>query len=576
MKKLFFLLSVFVFLQGKAQPPSGIAPNFTLRDLNGNWHTLYDYLDQGKTVFIDFSAAWCNPCWNFHNSHVLRDLYEQHGPAGHPGVSPTTTNDVMVFFMEGEPNNTRNQLYGIAGTGSSQSTQGNWVNGTPYPILDTNAATTTAICNAWGVTGFPTIFMVCRDRLVQKHVQLSAAMYYSAAQYNCPSYPPVATPDAKVLPYTGREYYFCTPSPGLRFQNYSTGSTITNATINFYSNTTLVNTYNWTGSLGPYAVATVQVPPFAANPYSGYRYEIAVTGDAQLSNNKSADSLFWVYSPANAAPLPAQYDFEASPLLPHKFKRTSYDVDLSTGTINATPIINVKGVNGQNTRAVRFQNYNMWWYETADLVIGNYNTNVAGGVKLEFDMAYAQINGSENDTLEVLVSTDCGATWQCPWRKSGNTLKTRTPVGNFKEFYPQAANEWRHEEVNLTPYKNAHTIIVIRIHSNMGNNAWVDNIKLAPGTVSVSEQEAVIRDLSLFPNPAHGNTILSVTTASAMPDAAVRITDALGKTVLRHSLRIGQAGSYEFSLPVGELGKGLYLVTLSGRGSCMSTRLLVQ
>ena len=85
-----------------AQLPNGsLAPDWTLTDLNGTTHNLYSYLDSGYTVFIDFSAVWCGPCWSYHISGALENLYIDHGPTGYPNVSPNNTNDVMVFFIEG-------------------------------------------------------------------------------------------------------------------------------------------------------------------------------------------------------------------------------------------------------------------------------------------------------------------------------------------------------------------------------------------------------------------------------------------------------------------------------------------
>ena len=56
-------------------PNGSMAPDFTLIDLDGTSHNLYTYLDNGYTVFIDFSAVWCGPCWNYHTSGALEDLY---------------------------------------------------------------------------------------------------------------------------------------------------------------------------------------------------------------------------------------------------------------------------------------------------------------------------------------------------------------------------------------------------------------------------------------------------------------------------------------------------------------------
>lgn len=56
MKKILIsLLIILSFLNIKAQLPDGsIAPDFNLQDINGNYHHLYDILDSGKFVVIDF------------------------------------------------------------------------------------------------------------------------------------------------------------------------------------------------------------------------------------------------------------------------------------------------------------------------------------------------------------------------------------------------------------------------------------------------------------------------------------------------------------------------------------------
>ncbi len=176
MKKIFTLLafvSLFTF-GAQAQIPNGsIAPDWTLTDINGNEHHLYSYLDSGYTVVIDFSATWCGPCWSYHTSGALEELYINHGPAGMANVSETTTDDVMVFFIEGDDSTTSDDLNG---TGSN--TQGNWVANTPYPIIDDASMTA-----AYQIGYWPTIYTICPNRIINVSGQITTESHYALANY---------------------------------------------------------------------------------------------------------------------------------------------------------------------------------------------------------------------------------------------------------------------------------------------------------------------------------------------------------------------------------------------------------
>ena len=63
-----------LFIQINAQP----APDFTVTDSNGAQHTLYaDYLNQGKTVVIDFFFTYCPPCNAM--APLLEPFYQEWG-----------------------------------------------------------------------------------------------------------------------------------------------------------------------------------------------------------------------------------------------------------------------------------------------------------------------------------------------------------------------------------------------------------------------------------------------------------------------------------------------------------------
>ncbi len=165
--KRILMLLPFLLFGGKAMAQlqdGSMAPDFTLSDINGNQHTLYDYLDQGKTVYIDFFACHCPYCWDYHGTHALADLYDMYGPG-------TASEDVMVMAIELDANNGTDQFYGIGG-----NTQGNWVAGTNYQQINPEGAERSSIIGSYAVNYYPLIYAICPDRKItvigKKNTQL--------------------------------------------------------------------------------------------------------------------------------------------------------------------------------------------------------------------------------------------------------------------------------------------------------------------------------------------------------------------------------------------------------------------
>lgn len=79
MIKRFYLTLISLFLIGciQAQTQLTVAKDFSAKDLEGNTHHLFDYLDSNKYVLIDFFTASCGSCQTY--AHEVNAAYNDFG-----------------------------------------------------------------------------------------------------------------------------------------------------------------------------------------------------------------------------------------------------------------------------------------------------------------------------------------------------------------------------------------------------------------------------------------------------------------------------------------------------------------
>jgi hypothetical protein len=279
MKKIIFSLSLLLagsaYNNVNAQLPDGsIAPNFTATDINGVSHNLYDYLNAGKTVIMDISATWCGPCWAYHNSHALADLYNVYGAGG--------SNEVVVLFIEGDNQTTIDDLHGTGG-----NTQGDWVTGTPYPIINSGT-----IANQYDIAGFPTIYRICPNKVLTDIGQPTFAQLKTSIQNGCS----VSLAGAQNNPkLEANDMESCTSlvQPSFSMKNYGT-NTLTSATVLLKENGTTIQTKNWAGSLASMASETVTFPFISANSISTYTTEVTAVNNGSILHTANGVSQYVV------------------------------------------------------------------------------------------------------------------------------------------------------------------------------------------------------------------------------------------------------------------------------------------
>jgi PKD repeat protein len=166
---------------------------------------------------------------------------------------------------------------------------------------------------------------------------------------------------------------------------------------------------------------------------------------------------------------------------------------------------------------------------------------------LTFDVAYAGYDADFFDGLEVLVSNDCGTSFNSVYLKSGTTLAT---APNTTAPFTPLSNQWRTETVDLSAYSSSTGLIIsFKNISGYGNFLYIDNVNingtvLNPPFADFSSNESVICQGSTvsFNNLSTGNP---TSYSWSFPGGTPSTSTEINPTVTYNS-----AGTFDVTLSV--------------------------
>jgi hypothetical protein len=355
--------------------------------------------------------------------------------------------------------------------------------------------------------------------------------------------------DAGVTAITGLPAGTCntTINPTVTLKNFGT-ATLTNCTINYRIDNQPVQTFAWTGSLAQNATTQVVLPSITttvgAHTFSSYTTMPNGGTDYNGINDQTQQPFVVLSSTSVAAPVMEGF-------VNATFPPTGWIRENPDNGPTWTRVTNTGGFgNSMNATKMDFYNstrgnHDMLYMVPVDL------SNAISPAELKFDVAYAPYNSSYYDTLQIVVSADCGLTWTQVFMKS-NTVLATAPAFGSGAFTP-SATQWRAETVNLNSYIGQNGVIVKFVaRSGYGNNLYLDNINITHAGASVAEN-GIISSFEVFPNPFSSITQFSLSLAKS---ESVKIEI------------LGVAGSNVISFDGSDLASGTYFVrVLAGENS---------
>lgn len=195
-----------------------------------------------------------------------------------------------------------------------------------------------------------------------------------------------------------------------------------------------------------------------------------------------------------------------------------------------------------------------------DLVSPVLDFGTADSTKLTFDVAAGLFSQQTNvplDTLEVLVTQDCGNSFTTVYKKWGTDLQTSAST-QTTAFVPQSASDWRKETIDLSSFIGPNPVIVFfRATNNNENNLYLDNIQFTTQILPAKlKEEGVL----VFPAPFTTSfTVWHYQTPTALQ--SIRVMNMAGQTVWLKQFT-GNATRQE-PVNLANASSGMYLVEVS-------------
>lgn len=297
-------------------------------------------------------------------------------------------------------------------------------------------------------------------------------------------------------------------------------NTLTSITFNYNIDGGPMSTFNWTGSLVGCANASevVTLPAIAGPTASGnHNFQVYTSNPNGVPDQApSNDTARSNYNLQGGIPLPFTQGFD-SPAFPPTGGFLVINPDGGITWARTTTAART----GAGSMRINIYNYGPDLNGEQDIFRTPNLGNNFDSILVDFDLAYAMYDGASPDSLEVVISTDCGKTFQnAGFTKSGRALATNGGTFVTANFVP-TATQWRKESVAIPTCGASSIMIGLRSTNYFGNNIYIDNFAVSgiqsvnrdAATVSINNYEVLCNATVLAPEVTIANRGLDVLTS---------------------------------------------------------------
>lgn len=228
--------------------------------------------------------------------------------------------------------------------------------------------------------------------------------------------------------------------------------------------------------------------------------------------------------------------------------------------------LNSANFSGSNSAMLR--NYTISDGQESEIVSPSLNLTGNTAVNISFKYAYARKTTSTGESVQFLISNNCGESWVIARGLNPTTAATNS------EFFP-TSNQWGAQNITINnSFYSSNFRFKIKVSNGNGNNFFIDDININT-TVGIEKVEG-LTDLNLYPNPMNNNATVSLN-LSKESEVSVSLLNTLGQTVrtIASEVNLNQ-GEHNMNIEKGNLVPGIYFLSVNLNGNRKIEKLIIQ
>ncbi|MBK9190232.1 MAG: T9SS type A sorting domain-containing protein [Crocinitomicaceae bacterium] len=343
-------------------------------------------------------------------------------------------------------------------------------------------------------------------------------------------------------------------------------------TVNFFDDSYFnVTGWTWTFTGGTASSTTDQNPSVVYNTPGTYDVTLQATDGISNVSTTLTDYIMVLPDPGDLPPY--KESFEQVTTIPDNDRFFVMDGN-GSGSWELTNSVSYYG-----DHCVYINNHGVDDQSTDELISGTIDlsgVDAADDIVFTFRYAYRQRTSADDEWLRFYVSKDCGETWSPRKNIHGATLADdQSPVS--ASWAPAATSDW--VEVSVTNITTDYYVSDFRFkftfENDGGNNFYLDYINMYPESMTGLINEGNFAGLSVYPNPASDQIILSFNIANQSECSAV-IIDAMGNIVGEIFNQSMNAGNQQFVYNTSDLSAGVYFIQITGDQQTETLKLILE